>query len=157
MLPEKLLVGMRMTMSLANNKTGELWRRFMPRRSEIQNTVNADLLSMQVYDGLPDFSNGNQRFEKWAVVEVANGDAIPEGMETFLLRSGLYAVFHYIGSSTDTRIFHTIFGTWLPNSAYILDERPHFDVLGTLYKNADPTSEEDLWIPIKPKYERDPE
>jgi AraC family transcriptional regulator len=40
---------------------------------------------------------------------------------------------------------------WLPNSAYALDDRPHFEALGEQYKNNDPNSEEEIWIPIKPK------
>lgn len=41
--------------------------------------------------------------------------------------------------------------TWLPASDYNLDNRPHFEVLGEKYKNNDPTSEEEIWIPIKLK------
>jgi len=150
-LPEKKLIGKRMTMSLSDNKTGELWRSFMPRRREIQNSLTSELFSMQVYNRPLDLGNMNQEFEKWAAVEVADFDAIPDGMETFVLTSGLYAVFHYKGSSTDTEIFRYIFGTWLPGSNYVLDNRPHFEILGDKYKNADPNSEEDIWIPIKPK------
>jgi len=32
-----------------------------------------------------------------------------------------------------------------------LDDRPHFEVLGDKYKNADPDSEEEIWIPIRTK------
>jgi AraC family transcriptional regulator len=149
----KKIIGKRMVMSLADNKTGDLWRSFVPRRREIRNNVNAEFISMQVYDQPVDFSNVNQEFEKWAAVEVSDFDAIPDGMETFTLSGGLYAVFHYKGSSTDTRIFQYIFGTWLPNSDYLLDNRPHFEILGDKYKNADPNSEEDIWIPIKRRKE----
>jgi AraC family transcriptional regulator len=151
MLSEKKLIGKHMVMSLANNKTGELWRTFMPRRREIRNNMTADLLSLQVYDQPVDLRNLQQEFEKWAAIEVSTFDAIPEGMAAFTLPGGLYAVFPYKGSSTDTQIFHYIFGTWLPNSDYTLDNRPHFEVLGEKYKNADPNSEEDIWIPITPK------
>jgi AraC family transcriptional regulator len=41
------------------------------------------------------------------------------------------------------------FSTWLPDSEYRLDVRPHFEVLGEKYKNDDPESEEEIWIPIK--------
>ena len=150
-VPEKKLIGNHLTMSLANNKTGELWRRFMPRRKEIRNALNSDLISMQVYQQPVVFGYLHQEFEKWAVVEVADFGTIPEGMETFTLPGGLYAVFHYKGSSTDARIFAHIFGTWLPNSAYMVDHRPHFEVLGSKYKNNDPDSEEEIWIPIKPR------
>jgi AraC family transcriptional regulator len=148
-LTAKKLIGLRMKMSLANNKTGDLWRSFMPRRKEIQNNLTSEFISMQVYDRPVDFGNFNQEFEKWATVEVADFEHVPAGLETFTLEGGLYAVFHYTGSSMDTRIFQYIFGTWLPDSDYALDDRPHFEVLGSKYKNNDPESEEDIWIPIK--------
>jgi AraC family transcriptional regulator len=37
-------------MRLSDNRTGELWRDFMPRRKEIKNSVNADLFSIEIYD-----------------------------------------------------------------------------------------------------------
>lgn len=150
-LSEKRLVGNRMKMSLANNKTGELWRSFMPRRKQIRNNLNAEMISMQVYDQPVNPGDLNQEFEKWAVVEVSDFNTVPDGMETFVLEGGQYAVFDYKGSSTDPQIFRHIFGVWLPNSHYVLDHRPHFEVLGEKYKNADPNSEEEIWIPIREK------
>ena len=128
---EKKLIGTRLTMSLANNKTGELWRNFMPRRREISNTVTNDLISMQVYKPtyFADFKPTNE-FEKWATVEVTNFESVPTNMETFSLAGGLYAVFDYKGSSNDPSDFQYIFGTCLPGSDYFLDDRPHFEVLG---------------------------
>ena len=77
---------------------------------------------------------------------------MPEAMETFVLPGGLYAVFDYRGSSGDAaRIFRYIFAEWLPASDYLLDERPHFEVLGERYKNNDPHSEEEIWIPVEIK------
>ena len=37
-----------MIMNLAENKTSELWRSFMPQRKEITNFLSTDLFSMQV-------------------------------------------------------------------------------------------------------------
>ena len=47
-LSEKKLVGKQLTMSLANNKTSNLWRTFMPRRREINNSDTIEMISMQV-------------------------------------------------------------------------------------------------------------
>jgi AraC family transcriptional regulator len=151
-LTEKSLVGISLTMSLVDNKTGELWRNFMSRRKEITNNRTNDLISMQLYKPTH-FSNFNptDEFEKWATVEVADFDRVPNDMITFILTAGLYAVFDYKGSSMDNNIFQYIFGTWIPNSNYLLDDRPHFEVLGEKYKNADSHSEEEIWIPIRPK------
>jgi AraC family transcriptional regulator len=149
-LEEKKLIGQRLQTSLTNNKTRELWQLFMPRRKEIQNTIDTDLYSMQLYDPsyFTNFSP-NATFEKWAALAVSHFNTIPDGMESFILPAGRYAVFQHKGQST--AIFETIFRIWLPNSEYLLDNRPHFELLGANYKNNDPNSEEEIWIPIKLK------
>jgi AraC family transcriptional regulator len=147
------LIGIQLEMSLVENRVGELWKSFMPRRNEIQQKVSTDLISVQVYDPIFDFENFNPttKFRKWAAVEVIDFNSIPNEMETYELEDGLYAVFHYQGLNTDPQIFKYIFREWLPNSDYELDMRPHFEILGEKYKNNDPTSEEEIWIPIKLK------
>lgn len=139
-------------MSLANNKTGELWQSFMHKKKDIANKLNNEVISLQVYSSTH-FSNfkPTNEFEKWATVEVLDFENLQSEMEEFTLSGGLYAVFDYIGSSSDSSIFQYIYGSWLPNSEYDLDNRPHFEVLGEKFKNNDPTSEEEIWIPIKPK------
>jgi AraC family transcriptional regulator len=153
-LSEKKLVGKRMKMSLSDDKTGELWKSFMQRRKEIKNNLTTGLFSMQVYDKSLNFEHYNQDtvFEKWAAVEVSDFNNVPTDMEPFTLISGLYAVFLHRGAAkTGPDTFAYIFKTWLPNSEYSLDTRPHFEILGEKYKNEDPDSEEDIWIPIKRK------
>ncbi len=149
-ISQKKLIGKRLTMSFADNRTPDLWRSFMPRRNEIINSIGTDLFSLQIYS--PNFfSNFNPtaEFEKWALIEVSDFDNVPNDMQTFTLPSGLYAVFNYIGTAENApEVFQYIFGTWLPNSEYQLDERPHFEILGDKYKAGDPNSEEEIWIPI---------
>src|SRR5690349_11489547 len=96
-LTERRLIGKRLIMTFANNDTPKLWHSFMPRRGEIKNSLTTDLVSLQVYPKSFDFtfSNVNDEFEKWAAIEVANFEVVPNGMETFILPSGPYAVFDY--------------------------------------------------------------
>lgn len=124
----------------------------MPRQNEITNNLTNELISLAVYKStyFENFKPTNE-FERWATVEVADFDNVPNEMETFVLPRGLYAVFDHKGLSTDNSIFQYILGTWLPSSDYVLNDRPHFEVLGDKYKNNDPTSEEEIWIPIRPK------
>lgn len=152
-LPAKKLVGKRLVMSLLTNRTHELWQSFMSRRKEVGNTIGTPLYSMQWYGATYfDHFNPSTEFEKWAAIEVTNFDQVPDGMEAIALPSGLYAVFLYRGAASGgPQLFQFIFGTWLPNSEYTLDNRPHFEVLGEKYKNEDPDSEEEIWIPIKRK------
>ena len=150
-LTEKKLIGKRMKMSLSNNKTRELWQNFMPRRKEIQNNIGTDLYSLQVYD-LFYFNNfnPNTEFEKWAAIEVTDFEAMPDEMETITLKGGLYAVFLHKGAAgKGPKTFQYILETWLPDSDYSLDNRPHFEILGEKYKNNDPSSKEEVWIPIR--------
>lgn len=151
-LNEKKLIGKRLAMSFADYKVGELWKSFMPRRKEINNSLSSDLISMTVYNPAHFLSfKPTNEFEKWAATEVSDFDNVPSGMEIFTLAGGLYAVFDYKGLNTDDSIFRYIYGEWIPNSAYDLDNRPHFEILGDKYKNSDPASEEEIWIPIKQK------
>jgi AraC family transcriptional regulator len=153
-LSEKKLIGIRIKMTLSDNKTFELWNSFMKRRREILNIVNPDLYSIQVYDQSLDLKNFNQEteFEKWATIEVANFDFIPYGMDPYILESGLHAVFIHKGAAKNgAKTFEYIFKTWLPDSLYLLDNRAHFELLGEKYKNDDPNSEEEIWIPFKPR------
>jgi AraC family transcriptional regulator len=150
-LSEKKLVGKRATMTFADNQTFKLWQSFMPRRKEILNNLSSDLISLQVYPesfdfAFPDIKTG---FDKWATIEVAHFESVPDEMETFILKGGLYAVFLYKGLSSDTKIFEYIFGVWLPCSNFIVDNRPHFEILGEKYRNNDPESEEEIWIPVR--------
>jgi AraC family transcriptional regulator len=148
-IAKKKLVGYHLSMSLADNRTYELWSRFMPRRKEIVNVVSEDLISMQVYE---EAFSPHAGFQKWAVAEVTDFENVPEGMDTFVLPAGMYAVFFYKGTPAGFgKTFEFIFRTWLPDSGYELDERPHFEVLGPRYKNNDPESEEEIWLPVKPQ------
>lgn len=152
-LTQKKLAGKHLTMSLVQNTTGILWQSFMQRRKEIAHVIGTDLYSVQQY--APSyFENFNPAtsFEKWAAVEVSSFDHLPDGFESFILPSGLYAVFTHIGGpATGPQIFQYIFQNWLPSSAYTLDNRPHFELLGSKYSNDDPNSEEEIWIPVKAK------
>lgn len=150
----KTLIGKRLTMSLSNDRTVELWQNFMPFKKAINCKTTTDFISLQNY--MIPFSyqefNATTLFEKWAAVEVSKVIDIPENMEIFNLSAGLYAVFIHKGSAATFRnTLAYIYNDWLPNSSYILDNRPHYEVLGERYKNNDPNSEEEVWIPIQDK------
>jgi AraC family transcriptional regulator len=153
MLPEKNLIGKRTSMSFTHNKTFELWRSFMPRRKEIQNTVGTELYSVEVYH--PSFFDpfdAAAQFEKWAAVEVTDFDTVPAGMETLVFPTGMYAVFLHKGPAAEAaQTYRYIFATWLPGSGYVIDNRPHFAVMGEKHKKDDPASEEEIWIPVRQK------
>jgi len=124
----------------------------MPHKKEIQNVVGTDLFSVEIYNDTNFFKNfnPNKEFEKWAAVEISELKNIPDEMEPITIPKGLYAVFSHKGPASEgPKTYQYIFGTWLPNSKYVLDNRPHLAIMGEKYKNNSPDSEEELWIPIK--------
>lgn len=153
-LSEVLLIGKKLRMNLMANQTQTLWQNFMPNRKEILNSIGDELYSVEVYDSLSYFSSFSpaDKFDKWAAVRVADHEMVPAGMEALIIQSGLYATFSFKGLDSEApAMYQYILGTWLPNSEYQLDNRPHFAVMGEKYKNNDPDSEEEFWIPITPK------
>jgi AraC family transcriptional regulator len=150
-LTEKKLIGKSISMSFMENKTFQLWSSFMPGRTEIKNTVDSTLYSLEVFpNGYFDNFDAARTFQKWAAVEVKNLKTIPSEMESLIIPTGIYAVFIHKGPATEAhQTYHSIFAEWLPNSEYTVDDRPHFAVMDERYKKDDPDSEEEIWIPIK--------
>lgn len=151
-LSEIKLIGKNVRMSFATNKTQELWRSFMPRRGEITRSIGAELYSVEVYDDTA-FSrsfNPATEFEKWAAVQVSDFNTVPDGMNSLTIPGGQYAVFRYKGKPSEAQAtYQYIYGKWIPNSEFELDDRPHFALMGEKYKGEHPESEEELWIPVK--------
>ena len=149
--PTTKIIGMNSVISYSDYRIGELWDNFMPRRNGIQNIIGTELFNIQINPDNFDF-NPQTEFIKWAVVPVTDFKSIPDGMQQLIVEEGLYAVFNHVGDAVKAReAFGYIFGVWLPNSEYQLDNRPHFEILGAKYKNNSPDSEEEICIPIKLK------
>lgn len=148
----KKLVGLRIRTTLAANETPALFTAFMPRRREPENRLNANTYSVEIYDADLDFNAFSPItfFEKWAAVEVAAFGELPAGMEALTVPAGLYAVFLYKGLPQDfPTTAQYIFGTWLPQSEYELDNRPHFEIMSPAYRPDDPNAEEEVWVPVR--------
>lgn len=154
-IASKKLVGMMMPMTFQNHNPGALWGKFMPVRNKISNRISDQYYSLQKSpEGLlmSDYTP-TTFFEKWALTEVSDFENIPEEMKPFKLEGGEYAVFRHIGNTPQgfVKSIGYILNEWLPASDFVLDNRPHFEVLGEKYDRFNPESEEDIWIPVKEK------
>ena len=126
----------------------------MPRRKEIIHLISSDLYSVELYPSITYFEhfNPNTFFEKWATVQVSEFESIPNSMEKLTIPSEEYAVFQFKGTLNEApAMYDYILNNWISQSSFMLDHHPHFAVMGEKYKNNDPDSEEELWIPIQPK------
>lgn len=149
-ITEKKFVGDSLTMSLEKDRTYELWSRFRPKVNLIENRINQNFISLQIYPSLDyfkafDFSN---LFKKFALVEVK--DLSSNEFKQVIIKDTLYAVFLHKGSSKEFPLtMNYILSDWLPNSQFKLADAPHFEILGDKYNRESPNSEEEVWIPIE--------
>ena len=146
------LIGISTEMSFAENKTGQLWQQFIPLKMSILGKKQINLFSVEVYKDLSFFSNFDPtaNFTKWTAIRKDEVEKVPSEFKILEIREGEYAIFNYKGSSSEAPQFYQhIFQQWIPSSGYKLDNRPHLAIMGEKYKNNDPTSEEEIWIPIK--------
>lgn len=148
-LPARFIIGKRMEMSLAADQTRVLWQSFMPHKKNIAGAGN--LVSMNRYPaGYFNSFDPAARFEKWAAAEADASVPPPAGLESCTIPAGLYAGFLHRGLPQDFyAASQYIYTVWLPGSGYLLDDRPHFFVMDHRYKQNDPSSEEEFWIPVK--------
>jgi AraC family transcriptional regulator len=145
---EKFVIGMSSKMKQNEyHKITELWQGFMPRKKEIENIISNEVIAIQIYPEDMDLNPG--AYEIWACAEVEKVTEIPNEMRAFTISSGTYAVFHLKGIDI-YGLYQQIMTDWLPTSGYNIDNRPHFQVMGDMYKNGSPDSEEDVYVPIKP-------
>ena len=148
----KTLVGMSLNMSLVNNQTFNLWNRFKPISNQIKHRVGEGFYSLQLYpkNYFAPFSPKTE-FIKWAAIEVEISEDLPPNMQTLQLEGGSYAQFTYKGTVKDyPQTAQYIFGKWLPESGYQLDDKPHFEILGNKYLGPEnPSSEEEIFIPVR--------
>jgi len=136
-------------MTQKDDRTPELWGSFMPVRNRVSHRTGTHFYSMQVYPKNTQVSP-DTLFEKWAVVEVTEFVELPEGMTSYEIEGGHYAVFEHHGpASTFPRTMAAIFQGWLPSSGYVIDDREHFEVLEEGYSPTDLQAFEEIWIPIR--------
>lgn len=151
--PASHFIGLRLQLSLLQNRTPELFRSFMPRRNEISAILGAETYAIDILppDYYTTFDPGKP-FEKWAAIAVPPNSIIPEGMESLEVQEGLYAIFLHKGTAADAaKTYQYILNTWLPSSGYQLENRPTLACMGSKYQNNHPDSEEEIWIPISKK------
>lgn len=154
---EKMFSGKKLVMTFDNNRTSELWKGFMPSARQLSDIrLGKEYYSIEVFpvNYFKDFKPEN-KFEKWATVQIREGSEIPKGMDTLTSPKGMYAVFvHHGPASKGPETYNYIFREWLPNSGYEIDDRPHFAIMDDKYKHNEPDSEEEIWIPIVKKQKR---
>lgn len=149
--PGIMLAGKKVSMSMVENTTFDLWRSFMPEKNKIPFQKGENLYSMERYpEGYFEKFMPSTVFEKWAAIEVSEVGNLPEKFEFLTVPEGEYAVFIHKGpDSMAPKTYAYIFREWLPVSEYVIDHRPHFAIMGEKYNRESMDSEEEIWVPVK--------
>lgn len=148
------LVGMNVQMSLTEPKTHELWHKFKKAISTFIPDESINYFSVDHYHSIDYFSNFSPatKFTKWAAIEEIDFHINSIELERTTIPAGKYAVFLYHGHPQKAySFFQYIFSEWLPESEFVLDDRPHFAKMDNKYKNDSDDSKEEIWIPITNK------
>ena len=148
------LAGIHQDMCMADDNTVKLWTRFMPLKMKHPQLRERDNYSVKVHRNLSDLKSFTPQtmFTKWAAVNLKEATNFPELFDILDIPAGSYAVFIHKGpAETFNQTMSYIFTQWLPKSAFVLRDAPHFEVLKNNYNPNDPLAEEAVWIPIQEK------
>ncbi|OPZ77570.1 MAG: Right origin-binding protein [Alphaproteobacteria bacterium ADurb.Bin438] len=149
------IIGMSCMSSIKNNLIPDLWNRFMPRIHEIENKSEnfkayGVCLCSSTDNKKGDFTEDTE-FTEIAGVNVTSFDKIPEGMTSYEIEGGKYAVFTHKGALSNLRMtYDYIYGTWIAKTDLKLKNCDSFELYDERFniKNQE-TSEFDIYVPIK--------
>jgi AraC family transcriptional regulator len=130
--PGSTVVGIKYRGKNENNEIPQIWQALDPRVEEI--SANMDMATGE--------------FDYIAGFEVSSAEAVPEGMVSFEVPGGKYAVF----TTTLPKIgetFHNAYDAWLPQASYQPAGGPEFELYDERFDPQDPNSTFELYIPIK--------
>ena len=147
-IEEASLCGYTTETSLLQDQTAMLFRQLMIWRKDSQEYREQPVYDIKIYpqDYFSAF-NPSRSFKKWAAVQQIT-DITPAGQRQFTLTGGAYLCF-----TSDDRVsaqfFQELYSSWLPQSQYELDDRPHFDKIWPDPAQRGSVLKEEIYIPVK--------
>jgi len=127
-----------------NDEIPQMWGAFGPQIQEIKDVANPS-----VCYGICDNMDPNTgEFDYIAGLEVSRAEEVPEGLVCWEVPAGRYAVL----TTTLPRIGETFkfaYHEWLPGSGFEHRPGPDLEVYDESFDPQDPSSQFDVFIPIK--------
>lgn len=137
------VVGLKYHGENENNEIPQMWQELGPRTGEIAHMAGEDAAY-----GISANMDETGAFDYVAGFEVSSIEDVPEGMVAFQVPGGKYAVFRTtlpkIGET-----FQNAHRSWLPQAGLQPTGGPEFELYDEQFNPQDPTSEFDLYIPVK--------
>jgi AraC family transcriptional regulator len=143
-VPAFTVVGMKYRGKNEQNEIPQLWSQFGPRMGEIKHKVDRDI----AYGVMGNYDENTGEFDYVAAIEVERADGIPTGMASWVVPEQTYAVF-VCTLPTIRETFQHVYETWLPQSGYQRGSDVEFEFYDADFDPQDPSSEMQIYIPIK--------
>jgi AraC family transcriptional regulator len=125
-----------------------LWQKFMPNLHKIKNAKSTVNLGV-CYEVPKNELTRSDECMYMAATEVTSFEDVPEGMETFTIPAGEYAVFTHKGPLEDfEKTMGFIYGSWLPTSGKKIRHAPDLEWYDQRFKLNEADSEIDVYIPV---------
>jgi len=129
------------------NEAGEipqLWGKLMPRVGEIKHINERH----EAYGVADNFDPGSGEFSYLAGYEVSKVEDLPEGLVSWDIPEGRYAVFTCT-LPTLMETIHVIHHTWLPESGHKRGDGPEFEFYDKDFNHEDENSPMYYYVPIE--------
>ena len=138
------VVGMKYHGKNENNEIPQMWGQFGSRVPEIKHRVDPHV----AYGVCDNFDESSSEFDYIAGFEVGSTAEIPEGMVSWDIPEGKYAVFTCtLPTLGETHQY--AYHTWLPQSGYQRAAGPEFELYDESFDPKDPNSKMDVYVPIQ--------
>jgi AraC family transcriptional regulator len=152
-LPDMTIVGMQTLVSTKNNIIPNLWMRFVPSFGEINGRAKTDAtvgISYDMQEISADPDTRESQFFYLAGAIVSDIKDLPEGMAFRRILKHKYAKFTHRGSLAKLNdTYRYMYGQWLPNSAYDIDEiAPEIEWYDNRFMPDSANSAFDIYLPI---------
>lgn len=150
--PAFTVVGMKVRTSMEHSLIPQLWADFDKRHDEIRDWIEPDNCYGICFYEEGDDAESSKHFSYLAAIEVSNTDFIPEGMISRTLPEADYAVFEHHGPLDNLQdTYQSIYGSWLPRSAYKVLGKEDFELYDARFKYGQADSVMEIWVPITSK------
>lgn len=153
-LQPKKVVGFRFDMSVEKNNSIEMWEKLNAQLAK-QNNISMSNNRYGIYETSdtcqPNTFNKNSEATEFIGIEMSCDSNIPEGMELKEISGGKYAKFIHKGTVKNLiSTYYYIWGVWLPNSSFQLDEREDLECYTEKFLEAEnEESQIEIYFPIQ--------
>jgi AraC family transcriptional regulator len=141
--PAFTAIGMKYRGQNLNREIPKLWDAFGPRTVEIPHLATPPV----AYGIQGNFDSATGEFDYLAGRGVTAVDSLPEGMVSWHVPEGYYAVFPAKLTDDLRALYHDIYTQWLPTSGYQDTEAPYFEYYDEHFQGDDSTFY--IYIPVK--------